>query len=125
MSDVNALVLPQNAVLLQEDEMRYVDGGYAVNLRRSTVQKGVDLAILVAGTALGGASTIKALVKKIGKKKFVKRVVKVAAKFGIKKAYASKAAEAFSIVTGFSIGGGVAYLLDRYDKTGLNKRVQF
>ena len=76
MSDVNALVLPQNAVLLQEDEMRYVDGGYAVNLRRSTVQKGVDLAILVAGTALGGASTIKALVKKIGKKKFVKVIVK-------------------------------------------------
>ena len=47
------------------------------------------------------------------------------AKFGIKKNYASKAAEAFSIVTGFSIGGGVAYLLDKYDKTGLNKRVQF
>ncbi|MBF1355043.1 hypothetical protein [Mogibacterium diversum] len=121
----NTMVLPSHAICMECEEMRYVEGGYTVNLSRTFVERSVDIAIMVAGWSGAGVATVGKLARKIGKKQFETRMVKAAAKFGIKKVYAQRAAQALSVATGLSIGSGVAYLLDRYDKTGLNGRVQF
>lgn len=125
MTYTGAMVLPQNAIVLQEEEMRYLDGGYYFNQSRGTVQKLVDIAILIASSGLGASAKFGKLVAKIGKKKIVSRIATVGAKLGIKKAQIGIAYSFLSIVTDFTIGGGVAYLLDKVDKTGLNGRVQF
>lgn len=125
MTYTGAMVLPQNAVVMQEEEMRYLDAGYYFDWSRSAVQKGADLAILIASTGLSASARFGQFVAKLGKKKILERIVKIGTKLGIKRAHIGIAYSAFSIVSEFTPGGAIAYLLDKVDKTGLNKRVQF
>jgi len=125
MAYTGALVLPQNAMIMQEEEMRYLDGGYYVDMSRGTAQKLIDIGILIASSGLGAGAKIAKLAAKIGKKKLVSRIISVGTKLGIKKAHLQISYSFLSIVSDFTIGSGVAYLLDKVDKTGLNKRVQF
>ena len=125
MTYTGAMVLPQNAVVMQEEEMRYLEAGYYFDWSRSAVQKGADIAILLASSGFSASVRFGKLVAKLGKKKILSRIIKVGTKLGIKKAHIGIAYSLFSIVSDFTPGGAVAYLLDRVDKTGLNKRVQF
>lgn len=59
MTYTGAMVLPQNAVVMQEEEMRYLEGGkyYGVNLTKKQCNR---LAYNI--TAMGGILTISSLV---------------------------------------------------------------
>ncbi len=119
------LELPVNYVEVERDEMKTIDGGYKFDLSRSTVAYGADVAIAIASFGVGSFKTIKSYLAKKGKTSGTQVIVKIATKAGIAKEIANKFASAMSTVLNFSIGYGIAYLADRFDKTGLNGRVQF
>lgn len=119
------MILPKNAIIMQEEEMRYVDGGYAINMKRSTVTNLINGVTVVLGWYIGGCATVGKLISKFGKTKAVKISTQLALKVGISSSKAKKIGQLIGAVTGFSIGGGISYLLDKNDATGLNGRVQY
>ena len=111
MTYTGAMVLPQNAVVMQEEEMRYLEAGYYFDWSRSAVQKGADIAILLASSGFSASVRFGKLVAKLGKKKILSRIIKVGTKLGIKKAHIGIAYSLFSIVSDFTPRGAVAYLI--------------
>jgi membrane protein DedA with SNARE-associated domain len=61
MTYTGAMVLPQNAVVMQEEEMRYVEGGATVTVKftkafiRDTVTAVIGAVCTIIGTAIGTA----------------------------------------------------------------------
>ncbi|WP_394884184.1 hypothetical protein [Clostridium tertium] len=94
--------------------MEYIDGGYGFDLSRDAVAFGVS-----------SYMTIKSFLDKKEKVSGTQLIVKIATKAGIAKEIVSKFAGVIATVLNFSIGYGMSYLSDRFDKTGLNGRVQF
>lgn len=116
MTYTGAMVLPQNAVVLQEEEMRYLEGGFKMKTAVATgIINGISYCL---GIYLSGLGSVKALISKVGKSKAAKIATELALKVGVTAARAKQIGGFVGAVTGFTIGGGIAYLLDRYDTHG-------
>jgi hypothetical protein len=119
------LQLPTNYVDVNSEEMEKIEGGYKFDVSRQNFAYGVDVAIALASFGIGSAMTIKSFLAKKGATSGTQIIVKVATKAGIAKSIANNFGKAMSTVLGFTVGYGIAYLADRFDKSGLNNRVQF
>lgn len=119
------LVLPNNYVEIEEEEMMYLDGGYAINMTRNTASYLVDGAIAVITCGFSLWMGYKTLVNYFGKKTMKTYITKSLTRIGIYTGMASTIASTAMQLLNFSVGGAVAYALDRFDKTGLNGRIQF
>ncbi|MFR7590788.1 MAG: hypothetical protein ACLUVC_05035 [Longibaculum sp.] len=65
------------------------------------------------------------LVNYFGKKKMKTYITKAVTRVGIYTGMASSIATFTMTLLNFSVGGAIAYALDRFDRSGLNKRIQF
>lgn len=119
------LQLPSSYVDIDRKEIEYIDGGYRFDLSRDAVAFGADVGIALVSFGVSSYKTIKSFLANKGKVSGTQLIVKIATKAGIAKEIASKFAGVITTVLNFSIGYGIAYLADRFDKTGLNGRVQF
>ena len=119
------LVLPNNYVEIEEEEMMYLDGGYTINMSRSTTAYLIDGALAVITCGFNLWMGYKSLIKYFGKNKMRTYIYKALTRVGIYTGMASSVATTAMTLLNFSVGGAVAYALDRFDRTGLNGRVQF
>ncbi len=120
-----ALVMPSSYAVMDEDEMMHVEGGYWFDRSRNTVANLTDIAIVLATAGMAVTISIKRLIIMKGAN-VVKATMRTSVtRIGLSIGIASQVANAIMTVANFSIGYGIAYLLDKFDETGLNGRVQF
>ena len=120
-----ALQFPSSYVAMDAEEMEYVGGGYSFEMSRSTATIIIDVAAIVLGTALSGTATISKLATKIGWNKVKTKFVAAMVKIGVSTKWANAAVDIIKTVTGFSIGAGISYVLDKTDRSGLNGWIQY
>ena len=123
MTYTGAMVLPQNAVVLQDEEMRYLDGG-ALHLGKkkwnkvSNVAIGLDVAFTLAGYGASSCAARKAIkllksstkLTRTIRNKLISYVGKAAA------GYMSTGINIALTIAGTSAGGLLAEGMDRVDK---------
>lgn len=123
MSYGGTLVMPASYALMDEEEMCYTEGG--IHWKRSYVQKAIDVALIVASAGLSSSASVGKVAAKIGWTTLKKKAKEALIKLGIKAALAKTAVDILTTVTGFSIGGGIAWVVDKKDKSGLNGYIDF
>ena len=112
---METLVLPNHYVAVQEDEMVYLDGGWAVPTW--TVKYGLTGIATAALTAVGGWG-LKAVLASYGMRTaFVSAIVKGLGAFGIHvgNAFANNIVKALTLGGISEFAGGIANDLDRND----------
>ncbi len=123
-----ALVMPSSYAVMSEDEMTYVEGGFAI--KSSTLAKCIDVFAGVIALAVGiwsGAGLLKAIAKRNAKGLMVcatSLAVKYA-KICIADAVISGIANLISVICDMSLGDGIVWALNRFDKDPSNAVVMF
>lgn len=111
-----ALVLPSSYVMMEEEEMSYVEGGgVAQSVAYYAVEVGVNTVI---NSVLGGAGTIKTIIQCFGKnatKDAIKKALKKWVSVRVANALAGTLLGAVSNFLTFSVGGFVAEWCDSHD----------
>lgn len=126
-----ALQLPNSYVEIDRDEMEYVDGGYGIDFSTNWISYTVDISLLFFGGAKLAEGLAKAALK-LGKYQLSVAItyttMAVTNWLGKNVSYAavlSKVTGVLGIITNYSPGNAIAYVIDSIDATGRNGRVQF
>lgn len=119
------MILPNNYVEIEEEEMMYLDGGYSINWSRSTTGRVLDVAIGAISCGFSLWVSYKYLVNFLGKNTMKTYITKSITRVGIYTGMASTVATFAMTLLNFSVGGAIAYALDRFDRSGLNGSIQF
>lgn len=119
------LILPNNYIEIEEEEMMYLDGGYSINWSRSTTSRVIDVAIAAITCGFSVWMGYRTLVNYFGKKTMKQYIVSAITRAGIYTGMASSIASFAMTLLDFSFGGAIAYALDRFDRSGLNGKIQF
>ena len=124
--DIDIIInLPRNYIEIEEEEMMYLDGGYAIDWSRQTTGRVIDVSIAAITCGFSLWMGYRQLVNYFGKKKMKTYITKAVTRVGIYTGMASSIATFTMTLLNFSVGGAIAYALDRFDRSGLNKRIQF
>lgn len=106
-------------------EMMYLNGGYLINWSRSTTVWFIDVVIEAITCGFSLWISYKTLVNFFGKKTMKCYITKSITRVGIYTGMASSVATFAMTLLNFSVGGAIAYALDRFDRSGLNGSIQF
>ncbi len=123
-----ALVMPSNYAVMSEDEMMYVEGGmrkYSIDMENKTLAKIINVGIIIGTCALGSSASVGQLAAKIGWEKLKKNATAALLKVGLTTAMAKAGVAAIKEVIGWTIGAGIAEIIDRKDHSGKNGRIQY
>lgn len=119
------LIMPSNFSLMDEEEMTYIDGGYKFSMSRTTAGRVIDVAAIIATAGLSSSAKIGTIAAKIGWTKLKASTKKAMIKLGVSQAAAATGVSILTTATGFSLGGGASWVLDKTDKSGLNGYIQY
>ena len=123
MTNTMALQMPSSYVLVSEEEMEYVDGGF--RMYRANAAIVLDVTAILISAGLAASATIAKFAAKIGLTALKNKLVSAIVKMGISQVWANAALKVIKRVTELSIGTGVAWLLDYTDKSGLNGWIEY
>ena len=94
-------------------------------MSRNAVANAADIIITLATAGIAIGMSIKRLIVLKGAN-VVKTTMRTSVtRIGLSIGIANQVANAIMSIANFSIGYGIAYLLDRFDNSGLNGKVQF
>lgn len=113
MTYTGEMVLPRNAVVMDTEEMRYVDGGF--RMKTSNAAKILRVGFAIAGIFFSKGTLVKSVIKRVGKKKATNKAYEFALKLGVTKSRANAVKSIIGAYLGFSMGDYVAEGLDRID----------
>lgn len=119
------LRLPTKYTEIEEEEMMYIDGGYSINWSRGTTAWVIDVAIGAITCGFSIWMGYKTLVNYFGKNTMKTYITRAITRVGIYTGMAASVATFAMTLLNFSVGGAIAYALDRFDRSGLNGSIQF
>ena len=123
-----ALVMPSSYAVMNEEDMTYVEGGWSV--KSSTLAKGINIFATVISIAVGiwsGVGLLKEIAKRNAKGLFVcatRRAVKYA-RIAIADCVISGMANLIGQICNMSLGDGIVWALNHFDKNPSYFIVQF
>lgn len=123
MTNTAVLQFPSSYVLMNSEEMTYVDGGF--RMARNTAAILIDVTAIIISAGLASSAKVGQFAAKIGWTKLKEKAAGAILKLGISQVWANAAVNIIKTVTNFSIGFGIAWILDKTDKSGLNEWIEY
>lgn len=120
-----ALVMPSSYVMMDEEEMMYLEGGYRFEASVKTVAKVADVIIAVAFGIGAVTLCVRRLIVMHGMGVYKALAKETVTRFGLYLIIGNVLFDVISTILDFTPGLGIALLLDYYDKSGPNDMVQF
>lgn len=124
-SETCLLKMPSKFVAMDANEMEYLDGGYWFDQSTSTVAKVIDVSVALASFGMLASMKIGQVAAKMGWEWIQKKVKSAIESAGLNATIAASAVNVLATAVDFSVGNGVAWILDGIDKSGRNDRIQF
>jgi len=119
------LKMPSNYVLMDKDEMTYLDGGYRLDVDVATAARNIDIFVNIVSLGMAASSTIAKIIAKVGIKWLKDKGTAAMTKIGISTAVANNAFDLILTVSNYTVGNGLAYILDGIDSSRRNGRIQY
>ncbi len=122
------LVMPSSYAVMNEEEMTYVEGGFTI--QSSTLAKCIDIFAGVVALAVGiwsGVGLLKEIARRNAKGLLVcaTRLAVKYAKICIADAVISGISNLISVICNMSLGNGIVWALNRFDKDPSYDIIQF
>ena len=105
--------------------MEYLGGGYKFDAANSTVAYAIDVAIALATFGMTWSTSIATVIVKKGLSWLQTKGKDAMVKAGINVVRAGAILNLLNSVSNFTVGNGLAYLLDCNDSSGRNGRIQY